>query len=130
MVSNLKIFDVLSKLSKKDYAFYDSLSEEDKKSVSAYVLYQWLSTGTNNLPTFNIINKYIFELQEHKELLWKLLCSVSGKGRCSWIKMPTTITKKSKYSELFDNLNSEEIAIMEKSLSKEDKKYFDDFLKY
>lgn len=130
MASTLKIFDILKELANKNYGFYDSLSEEDKKSISPYVLYQWLSTSTKNLPKFNNINKYIFELQEHKDLLWKLLCAVSGKNRCSWIKMPTTSMKKSKFSDLFQNLNEDELKIVEKNINTDERKCFEEFLKY
>ena len=130
MASTLKIFDILKELVNKNYGFYDSLSEEDKKSISPYVLYQWLSTSTKNLPKFNEINKYIFELQEHKDLLWKLLCAVSGKSRCSWIKMPTTSMKKSKFSDLFQNLNEDELKIVEKNMNTDERKCFEEFLKY
>jgi hypothetical protein len=80
----LNIFEVLSKISTKDNAYYDSLPEHNKKQFAPLVVNRWLS-GTNNRSQVYILNEvvnpYTFSLgYHHKSLMYKLMTiCTSGK---------------------------------------------------
>lgn len=90
----LDIFDVLSNLNDKNYNFYDELEDEQTKQFAPLVVNRWMTGCGDSLQVYldnEIVNPYIFSLQHHKSLLWKLMCiSNSGKKqRYNWIKPPS-----------------------------------------
>ena len=93
--SNLNIADVLSALDKRDIMYYNTLSENDKKELSEWVLMRFMSSATTNSDyhllmindmvnvNFNVVNKY-------PDLAWRLL-SLCGSGERvyhPWITPP------------------------------------------
>jgi len=79
----LDMFEVLARIDQKDYSIWDTLSEDQIKEVSPYMLLRWM-TGTNNdkqLIFLNrIVNTLLFSVgNDHKELMLKLL-TVSSQG--------------------------------------------------
>lgn len=89
------LFQALGSISKRKLDWYDTLSPEDQKAASPFVLGRWL-TGTADqaqlvrLNTF--VNPYMFSLGQDKALLFKLLAAAcTGKtGRYYWLKAPGT----------------------------------------
>jgi len=87
----LDIFEVLNNINVKKRNYYQSLTEEEQKSLSPYVIMRWLS-GTNDARQVyflnEIVNPYVFALPNHKELLLKLMmiCTSGRKVRYTWIK--------------------------------------------
>ena len=87
------LFEGLSKLSSRDLQWYDTLSPEDQKAASPFVMARWM-TGTSDqaqlirINTF--VNPYGFSLGQEKPLLFKLLAaSATGKSkRYQWLKSP------------------------------------------
>jgi hypothetical protein len=93
--SNLNIADVLSALDRRDIMYYNTLSDDDKKELSEWVLMRFMSSANTNPDyhllmindmvnvNFNIVNK-------HPELVWRLLsmCGAGDKKYHPWITPP------------------------------------------
>lgn len=95
---DLNIFDVLAALDRKDYDYYDRLSEAQQKKFVPFVIIQWMSAvkassdvqGYYVLSTEYNANKYLFNenIQKHSKLQWLMLCAASpgiGKQFHQWI---------------------------------------------
>lgn len=83
----LDLFDVLNALDRKDYGYYDTLTDEQKKQVIPYLLTTWMSVVKAKptlaryyaLSTNEYANKYLFNenIQKHPKLQWLMLCCIS-----------------------------------------------------
>ena len=95
---DLNIFDVLAALDRKDYGYYDRLSEAQQKKFVPYLIIQWMSAvqassevqGYYVMSTEYNANKYLFNenIQKHSKLQWLMLCAASpgiGKQFHKWI---------------------------------------------
>ena len=93
---DLNIFDVLAALDKKDYGYYDRLSDDQKKKFAPYIIVQWMSAikGNAGLSSYYLMNtdytanKHFFTVQQHPKLQWLMLCAASpgmGKQFHQWI---------------------------------------------
>lgn len=101
------LFEALVALDKKDYGYYDRLSEEQKRKFVPYMMLQWMATvkGSKDLQSYYIqsteyhANKYMFNelVQKNPKLQWLMLCASSpglGKQFHQWIpNIPPSITK-------------------------------------
>ncbi len=101
----LEIFPFLTKLSTKDWEYYEALDDDQKKEVSPYVIMRWLSGVSDARQVFFLnvaVNPYAFSLQKHKGLLIKLMtiCTSGRKQRCKWIKMAKRKKPSSKIIDL------------------------------
>ncbi len=107
---DVDLFEVLAALDKKDYGYYDKLTEEQKRKVVPFMLIHWMSAikGSEGLSRYYIMstneyaNKYLFAefVQKHPKLQWLMLCSASpglGKQFHQWI--PHIRDKVGKYKE-------------------------------
>lgn len=107
---DLDLFEILAALDKKDYGYYDRLTEEQKKKVIPFMLTHWMSAikGSEGLSRYYVMstneyaNKYLFAefVQKHPKLQWLMLCSASpglGKQFHQWI--PHIRDKVGKYKE-------------------------------
>lgn len=92
------LFDALSALDKKDYGYYDRLSDEQKKKFVPFMMIQWMSalSGSADLQKYYLqsidyhANKNLFNenVHKHPKLQWLLLCASSpglGKQFHQWI---------------------------------------------
>ncbi len=126
------IFKVITELDKRNYNFFRNYDNDQYKELQPYTLLRWLSaTQSYNdldaeyyiLSTNNLVNTYIFNLSEHKELLLNLLCA-SGSGKWvkhAWIPMKTNkVDKQDKVLKDFYNLSDEEWDIKKEIISSED----------
>jgi len=86
----LDIFAVIDKITRKDWGYWNTLTEEEQKAFQPFIMPQWLSGVDDALQVFlvnEILNSSIFDLDQHKELLYKLMCcSMTSKKRVKWIK--------------------------------------------
>ena len=95
---DFNLFEAIEALDKKDYGYYDRLTEEQKKKFSPFMLIKYLSTfkGNKNLQEFHVLsvndfaNKYIFneKVSDHPKLQWLMLCAAgygAGKQYHPWI---------------------------------------------
>lgn len=92
------LFDALSALDKKDYGYYDRLTEDQQKKFVPYMMLMWMSaikassalSGYYVMNTEYSANKHFFNenVQKHPKLQWLMLCSASpglGKQFHQWI---------------------------------------------
>jgi hypothetical protein len=83
----LNIFNVLKQIDNKNYDFYDSLDENQKKTIAPYVIMKWDASvyGSYDLQGYHVVanNTYVnedfFSLYNHKKLQY-LLCCVPSPG--------------------------------------------------
>ena len=81
----LPLNTVLAAIDKKDYDFYDRLTDEHKKQVAPFLLNRYVSLvkGSGELQAYYLmagnqrVNCTYFELAKHPKLVWQLLCTVS-----------------------------------------------------
>jgi hypothetical protein len=92
----LNIANEMRCLDTKDRQFYDSLTEEERKKFSNYLMIRWGSSvqGPSELQEYYLVacnerlNKHFFELSRHPKLQWLLATTVSpgmGSHRHQWI---------------------------------------------
>jgi len=84
------LFEALAAIDRKDYGYYDSLTDEQKKKFSPFMMIKWLSAVKASLPiqqyyllsTNEFANKYLFNENVYKnpKLQWLMLCA-SGLGQ-------------------------------------------------
>lgn len=131
---DLKLFDVLAALDRKDYSWYDKLSEEQQRKFVPKIMTDWMSAVKSNpdmqmeylLGTDQVANRYLFNevIAKHPKLQWLMLCAASpgrGKQFHQWIpKIGLGVSKlKEKaspkdinayYSKIYPNEHSDTIA--------------------
>ena len=96
--TDLDIFKVLEAIDKKDYGWYDTLTEEQQKKFVPYVITHWMSAIKSNgmlgayytMSTDANANKHLFNerVQQHPKLQWLMLVAASpgmGKQFHQWI---------------------------------------------
>jgi len=121
----LDVFELLSALDRRDFKFYESLSNEQKKAFAGIVAMRWMSVVSDknqDLCEYHIqmineaANRHFWnsEMQKHPGLQY-LLLAVSGIGqkqRHQWIKGPTKKNKNKTMkllSEYYPTANVEEL---------------------
>lgn len=95
---DLDLFEVLAALDKKDYAYFDKLTEEQQKKFVPFMMIHWMSAikGNEGLSRYYVMstneyaNKYLFNevVQKHPKMQWLMLCASSpglGKQFHQWI---------------------------------------------
>ena len=96
MSDKLNIQNEMRCLDSKDRTFYDSLTEEERKKFSNYLMIRWGSSvvGPSELQEYYLVatnerlNKHFFELSRHPKLQWLLATTISpgmGNHRHQWI---------------------------------------------
>lgn len=95
-MEKLSIQNEMSQFDRKNRDFYDSLTDEERKKFSNYLMIRWGSTvqGGRDLQEFYLIatnerlNKHFFAINRHPKLQWLCATSVSpgmGSQRHQWI---------------------------------------------
>lgn len=143
MTDPLNISNEMAQFDRKNREFYDSLTDEQKKKFSPYLMIRWGSSvqGSRDLQEFYLIstnerfNKHFFSIStaKHKKLQWLLASTVSpgmGTHRHQWIppkkKEPGAGTMRKQLSELFPHLKDDEIDLLAQMTTK---KELDQYLK-
>lgn len=104
----LDIFECLSQISKKNIHFYDNLTDEQKKGFLSLIISRWIYGSPHELQILllnHAINPYIFALNKHPRLIYKLFTTTSvrpntvyrWKSKHQDIKYPLSINIISKY---------------------------------
>jgi len=140
-VDKLSINNEMAQLDQKNRAFYDELTDEEKKKFSNFLMIRYGSSvqGSQDLQEFYLIsanerlNKHFFAINRHPKLQWLCATTVSpgmGTQRHNWIapkKKEAGVTGlKKQLSELFPTLKDDEIELMAKINTKKD---IDSYLK-
>jgi hypothetical protein len=85
--AKLDIKRELNAVDRKNYDFYDNLSDEEKKAFSPYILMRYTSNVQDDREiqewfldrTNECVNKHLWTLSKnHKSLLWKLFAAVGA----------------------------------------------------
>jgi hypothetical protein len=134
-VDKLHIANEMSCFDRKDRDFYKSLTDEERKKFSNFLMIRWGSAvhGSKDLQEFYLIscnerlNKHFFSINKHPQLQWLCATSVSpglGSQRHQWIapkkKEPGGSNIKKQLAELFPNMKNDEIELMAKINTKKD----------
>lgn len=85
MSDRLNINNEMRQLDLKNRSFYTSLTDEERKKFSNYLMIRWGATvkGSQDLEEFYVIsanerlNKHFFAVNRHPELQWLMATSVS-----------------------------------------------------
>jgi len=96
--TEFNLFDALNAIDRKDYGYFDRLTEEQQAKFSSYMLTKWLSyvSGSDQLQQYYVlatnefVNKHLFNdnVMKHPKLLWYMMCAAgSGKSgvRRQWM---------------------------------------------
>ena len=95
-MDKLSIQNEMNEFDRKNRDFYDSLTDEERKKFSNYLMIRWGSSvqGSRELQEFYVIatnerlNKHFFAVNKHPKLQWLMATSVSpdmGTHRHQWI---------------------------------------------
>lgn len=91
------MFEAIAALDKKDYGYYDRLTEEQRKKFVPFMMIMWFSAikGSSELQQFYVLsvnefaNRHMFNenVQKHPKLQWLMLCSsgIGSKQFHQWI---------------------------------------------
>lgn len=96
--TDINLFEILGAIDKKDYGYYERLSEVQQKRVALFLLVHWTSAikASPELQGYYLrsvdfhANKYLFNenVMKHPKLIWLMLCASSpgmGKYQHQWI---------------------------------------------
>ena len=105
------LFEALSAMDKKDYGYYDRLTEEQQKKFVPYMMTHWMSQvkATGGVQEYYLrsvdyhANQHLFNenVQKHPKLQWYMLCASSpglGKQFHQWV--PHLSSKVSSFKEV------------------------------
>ena len=95
-MDKLSIQNEMRCFDEKDRDFYDSLTDEERKKFSNYLMIRWGSSvhGSRDLQEFYVVatnerlNKHFYAVNRHPKLQWLMATSVSpgmGVHRHQWI---------------------------------------------
>jgi hypothetical protein len=137
-MSKLDIKNEMAQFDNKNRDFYDSLSEEEKKKFSPYLMIRWGATveGNADMQAYYLmslnerLNKNFFDIStsEHKKFQWLLATTVSpgmGKMYHPWLaaKKKENNNKLHKFiRELHPHMKEDEIELFGRLNTKDDLK--------
>jgi hypothetical protein len=125
----LYIKNEMAGFDRKDRAYYDKLTDEQKKKFSTYLMLRWGASVTGNADmqeyylkaTNQRVNKNFFELgKKHTKLQWLMCTTVSpgmGKQYHYWLKdkkkTGTSNNKAEKFlAKIYPHMKQDEIEMM------------------
>ena len=133
MVNKLDIGFEMAQLDTKNCAFYDELTDEERKKFSTYLMLRWGSVvnGIPELQQYYLqamnerVNKRFFDINKHPKLQWLLLTTVSpnmGKHRHEWMAYSSKIAKNKraqKMLELYPHIKNDEAELLSYKMTDE-----------
>jgi hypothetical protein len=135
MSDKLSISNEMAQFDRKNRGFYDSLTDEEKKKFSNFLMIRYGSSvaGNADLQHFYLVstnerlNKHFFAINRHPKLQWLCATSVSpsmGTMRHNWIapkkKEAGSSGIKKQLAELYPNMKQDEIELMSEINTKKD----------
>jgi hypothetical protein len=126
--SSLEIKYEMQAFDRKDRAYYDNFTDEDRKKFSTYLMLKYGANtgGSRDLQAYYLmatnerVNKHFFELGRHPKLQWLCCTSVSpamGPQFHYWLaaKKKEGDNKSQKFlAKLYPNMKSDEIDLLAK----------------
>jgi hypothetical protein len=140
-MDKLSIANEMTQFDRKNREFYDSLTDEERKKFSNYLMIRWGSAvqGSRELQEFYVIatnerlNKRFFDINRHPRLQWLCATTVSpglGTQRHPWIapkkREAGANGSRKQLAELYPHLKDDEVELMSRI---NDKKDIDTYLK-
>jgi hypothetical protein len=134
-VDKLSIQNEMIQFDRKNRDFYDSLTDEERKKFSNYLMIRWGSSvqGSAELQNYYLqssnhyVNKRFFDINRHPKLQWLCATAVSpglGTQRHQWIapkkKEAGASGIRKQIAELFPHLKDDEVELMAKINTKKD----------
>jgi len=134
-VDKLSINNEMTQFDRKNRAFYDELTADEKKKFSNFLMIRYGSSvqGSRDLQEFYLIatnerlNKHFFSINRHPKLQWLTATTVSpdmGTQRHQWIapkkKEPGAGSIKKQLAELYPHLRDDELELMAQINTKKD----------
>ena len=134
-MDKLSIQNEMSQFDRKNRDFYDSLTDEERKKFSNYLMIRWGSCvqGSTDMQEFYLfsanerLNKHFFAINNHPKLQWLCATSVSpglGDQRHQWIankkRDSAASGHKKKIAELYPHLSHDDIELLAKINTKKD----------
>jgi hypothetical protein len=141
MAAKLDIFKMLGAMDRKDYDFYDNLSDEERKGFSAFLALKWGASveGSREIQhyylaaTNHYCNKNWYEINKHPKLQWLELCAAApgiGPQKHKWLQIKKKEDKSSEHkkrlTELFPNVKISDIEVLATLVTK---KEVDEYIK-
>jgi len=128
MSSSLEIKYEMQAFDRKDRAYYDNFTDDDRKKFSTYLMLKYgaNTSGSRDLQAYYLmatnerVNKHFFELGKHPKLQWLCCTSVSpsmGGQFHYWLnaKKKEGDNKSQKFlAKLYPNLKTDEIDLLAK----------------
>jgi hypothetical protein len=134
-VEKLSIQNEMIQFDRKNRAFYDELTVEERKKFSNYLMIRWGSSvqGSAELQNYYLqssnhyVNKHFFTINRHPKLQWLCATAVSpglGTQRHQWIatkkKEAGASGVRKQLAELYPHLKDDEVELMTKINTKKD----------
>ena len=133
----LDIFETLAAIDRRDFDFYERLTDEQRKGFAPPVVLKWVAgvegpLAEQYLWLTNQANINFWDIYEHPELQFKLMAS-AGRGRNQrhkWIALPKSKAKTDKVSmflsQFWPDANDYELGII---LNQYTSETFSDFVR-
>lgn len=127
MSDKLNIRNEMAQLDSKNRAFYDELTEEERKKFSTFLMLRWGSSvqASSELQQYYVqscnhyLNKHFFALSKHPKLQWLATTAISpgmGNLRHNWIankkKEKSDSAVKKALSAEFPSAKADEIDLL------------------
>jgi hypothetical protein len=139
-MDKLSIHNEMACFDRKDREFYNSLTDEERKKFSNYLMIRWGSSvqGSAELQNYYLqscnhyLNKHFFAINRHPKLQWLCATAVSpglGTMKHQWIapkKKESTSSIRKQLAELYPNMKDDELDLLAKINTKKD---VDEYLK-
>ena len=137
-MDKLSINNEMAVFDRKDRTFYDSLTPEERKKFSNFLMIRYGSSvqGSRDLQEFYLIstnerlNKHFFTINRHPKLQWLCATTVSpglGTQRHQWIATKKkesgaaeTGSVRKQLSEIYPHLRDDELDLMARINTKQD----------
>ena len=136
------LFEALAAIDRKDYGYYDRLTEEQKKKFTPFMLIKWFSAVKASIPiqqyhllsTNEFANKHLFNenIYKNPKLQWLMLCAAglgNGKQFHQYIKIKE-IDEDDKLQFLkltYPEMKQSDLHLLSKLITVEEiEKYIDD----
>ena len=134
-MDKLNINNEMAQFDKKNRDFYDSLTDEERKKFSNYLMIRWGSSvrGSADIQGYYLqscnhyLNKRFFEINRHPKLQWLCATAVSpglGTQKHNWIspkkKESGASAVKKQLAEIYPHLKDDELELMSKINTKKE----------
>ncbi len=130
----LQIKDIMAAVDRKDYGYYERLTDEQRKSLNLWMTQRYASSVQGKYAGHYLvmINEFMntnwSDISKHPELQWKLMC-LAGVGKSQFhpfIKVPKAKRKKDKVEEMvreiFPLAKTDEVELLMNMNTKDDLK--------